>query len=102
MFSDFLKIFSIILISFFLIQIQLCSLDGFLFNNLVLFFVILVNLFEKESESLGIITAIFSGLMLDLYFSPFFGYFTLIFTSISLFIKFVFLRYVKIPFFAKI
>jgi len=106
MFSDFFKLFlkivGIILLSFFLVQIQLSFLAGFSFNNLPLFFVIIFNLIEKENSCLGIFAAVFSGLTLDLYFSPFFGYFTLIFLCLSLFIKFVFLRYVKLPFLAKI
>lgn len=63
--------------------------------NLVVIIVILINLFEKPQENSGIFSAVIGGFFLDIFSSHFIGFYILILVGLSLFIKFVFKKYVR-------
>lgn len=66
--------------------------------NLVLILIILWNFFENPKNYLGLYTAAIGGFFLDIFSSHFIGYNILILLGISILIKLIFRRYVKIPF----
>jgi hypothetical protein len=68
------------------------------FLNLILISVILINFFEIPSENFGIISALIGGFFLDFFSERFFGFWILILLFISIFIKFIFKKHVRIPF----
>jgi len=73
------------------------SVSKSLFLNLVFILIIIWNLFEKPENNLGLYLAIIGGFFCDI-FSPFFiGYHVLIFLGVSVFLKFIFKKYVQIP-----
>lgn len=62
--------------------------------NLVLIAVVLINFFEEQKESFGVVSALIAGFLLDIFFSSYIGYWVLICFLISIFIKLIFKRYV--------
>ncbi len=106
----FKNIVFLVIIFYFLALLQMSFLAHFkLFGinlNFLLLGVILLNLLEKSEGRLGILAALTAGFFLDLSSfgdkAIFFGFYTLISLSLSLFIKFVIRNYVKIPNFAGI
>ncbi|XOB40784.1 MAG: rod shape-determining protein MreD [Candidatus Nealsonbacteria bacterium] len=62
--------------------------------NLVLIAVVLINFFEEQKESFGVISALIAGFLLDIFFSSYLGYWILICFLISIFMKLIFKRYV--------
>ncbi|TKJ18844.1 MAG: rod shape-determining protein MreD [Promethearchaeota archaeon Loki_b32] len=62
--------------------------------NFVLIAVVLINLFEKQKNNFGIISSLIGGFFLDVFFSSYIGYYVLISFFISIFMKFIFKRYV--------
>lgn len=96
------KIFFFTFLFFLLVYIQTSFLVHFLplSINLILILIIFLNLFQSPELKSGIILSLLGGLFLD-FFSfakePFFGFFTLIFLFLSLFIKVFLKRYVQVP-----
>jgi rod shape-determining protein MreD len=70
--------------------------------NLILISVILINLFEKPREDLGLYSAVISGLFLDMSSQAavaplnFIGFHILTYLLIAIFIKFLLKKYVQI------
>jgi len=62
--------------------------------NLILIVVILINLFEEQKNSFGLISSLIAGFLLDVFFSLYIGYWVLICFLISIFIKLIFKKYV--------
>ncbi len=67
--------------------------------NLLLFFVVFYNLFEKPSNWSGVAAAFWAGFLADVFSSYFFGFNLLIFLVSALLAKKVFRKYVKVPVF---
>ncbi len=68
--------------------------------NFILIAVIFINLFERPERKLGIFSSFVGGIYLDIFSlnsSEFFGFYTLISLTLSLFIKFILRKYVQIP-----
>jgi len=55
--------------------------------NLILIFISLAIFFEDERNKIGIITALISGIILDIFSSPYIGFFTAIFIILYFLIK---------------
>jgi len=95
------KTLILIISLYFLILLQVSFLIHFkIFNrlpNIILISVILICLFQKKESNLGIGAAAVGGLLLDIFFSNFIGFYILILLVISLFIKFVIRSYVRVP-----
>jgi len=67
---------------------------------LILIFVAFINFFESPSKKTGIYSALFAGFFLDIFSTTplnFFGFWILIFLGVSLFIKFILRKYVRVP-----
>ncbi|PIZ89974.1 MAG: hypothetical protein COX88_00930 [Candidatus Nealsonbacteria bacterium CG_4_10_14_0_2_um_filter_35_20] len=101
-----LKIFLILIIFYFLVLIQISFLPFFtIFSkniHLILILIIVINLIEKPKGKVGLYSAIFGGIFLDISSSYYFlGFNTAVFLAISIFLKLILLRYVKLPSFQK-
>ena len=70
--------------------------------NLVLIVVVLINLFEARKEKSGLFSAFFGGFFLDIFSDNFIGFWILILLAISIFIKFVLRKHVRLPIFKRI
>jgi len=70
--------------------------------NLVLIVVVLINLFEARKEKSGLFSAFFGGFFLDIFSENFIGFWILILLAISIFIKFVLRKHVRLPIFKRI
>jgi len=66
--------------------------------NFVLLFIILWNLLEDSKKSFGLFLALIGGFLLDVFSSHAIGFNILIMVSISLIIKVIVKKYVRIPF----
>lgn len=65
--------------------------------NIILILVILINLFEKPEQNLGLYSAFIGGFFLDIFSSNFIGFYILISAGIAIFLKFILRKYVRIP-----
>jgi len=77
------------------------SFRGFTLN-LVLILIILLNIFEKPSEKLGLLSAFIGGFFLDIFSENFIGFWILILLSLAIFIKFILKRYLRLPIFQRL
>lgn len=95
------KYLVLILFLYFLTLFQTSFLIHFnisgIIPNLILISVILINFFESPSKNSGIFSAFIGGFFLDIFSENFFGFWTLILIIITLFIKFILKKYVRIP-----
>jgi len=66
--------------------------------NVFLLFIIIWNVIEKPENSLGLYNAILAGFFSDIFSTRFIGFNVLIFLAIAIILKFLFKRYVRIPF----
>ena len=66
--------------------------------NLLLILTIIWNIFEETNNYLGIIIAFTSGFFLDIFSSGLMGYNIVILLISAYFIKYIFKKYVRIPF----
>jgi len=92
--------FLIIGIFFYLIIIIQASIFYFTFPSLLLItlFILGYNLLESPSQKTGIFIALWAGLLIDIYSSTFFfGFYSIIFMAITIFLKSFISRYVRIP-----
>ena len=65
--------------------------------NLLLIGVLMLNLFEKPEEKSGVWAAVVGGFFWDVFSPDYIGFHLLILLAISLAIKHVFKRYLRIP-----
>lgn len=70
--------------------------------NLTMLFVIIWNVLESPKKKTGIFLALIAGFFLDIFSSYFIGFNILILLAFSFFIKYIFKKYVRIPFFEKV
>lgn len=97
----FKKILFSAIIFYFLALLQASFLPHFsvfgIVPNIVLFFVFLINLFEKNERTTGLIAAFAAGLFLDIFSGGFIGFYILISLAISILVKYVLREHIKIP-----
>jgi len=103
------KIIFLVLLFYFLVLIQTSFLVHLnwqgIVPNLVLIALIFINLFERPEKKIGIISGFFGGFYLDIFSISsygFFGFYTLISLSLSLFIKFILRKHVRFPIIKKL
>lgn len=72
------------------------NIQGYILN-FVFLLVILINLFEGQKENFGLFSAFFGGFFLDIFSENFIGFWILILLGTSLFIKYIFKKYVRFP-----
>ena len=101
----FKKIILILFLLYILTLIQSSFLVHFtifgIVPNLVLILVLLINLFTPLNDWFGVVSALIGGFFLDVFSSAhfgFFGFYTLIFLILSLFLNFILKKYVEVPF----
>ena len=96
------KTLFLILLSYVLVLFQASFLVHFqiagMVVNLVFISVLLWNFFEREESVFGVVHAFFGGLFLDIFSQRLIGFHIVILVAIALFLKFIFKRYVRIPF----
>jgi len=100
------NILILIIVFYFLVLLQTSFMVYFsipegITLNLVVILAILINFFEKGQKNLGILSALIGGFFLDIFSSKFFGFWILILLLISLFLKLIFRKHVRIPFAAR-
>lgn len=100
------KILISIILFYFLALLQTSFLVHFAISrivpNLILILVILWNLFENPKNYFGIYAALIGGFFLDIFSNCFIGFNILILAGLAIFIKFVFRKYVRLPFIEKV
>ncbi len=98
------KVLILIIFFYILVLLQTSFLVYFpifgVFPNLILIAVILINLFERQQENLGIFSAFIGGFFLDNFFSGtlginFIGFYIIILLAVAIFIKFILKKYVR-------
>ena len=70
--------------------------------NLVLIIVALINLLEPQKEKFGLFSAFFGGFFLDIFSENFLGFWVLILLTISIFIKLILKKHVRLPVFSRV
>jgi len=97
------KILVFIIIFYFLALVQTSFLVHFkvwnMVPNLILFLVVVWNVFERADNKFGLYQAIIGGFFLDIFSDKFIGFNILILVISVILIKLFFKRYVRIPFF---
>lgn len=97
-----IKVLFLTLFLYFLALVQTSFLVHFsIFNivpNFIIIFIILWNLLESSKKTFGVFLAIIGGFFLDIFSSHSIGFNVLIMFLISLAVKFVVKKYVRIPF----
>ncbi len=66
--------------------------------NVILLYAVIFNIIEDPKKYGGVYVAIIAGFFLDIFSSGFIGYNIIVFLAISLLLKLIFNRYVRIPF----
>jgi cell shape-determining protein MreD len=72
-------------------------LPFFTFFSFLVLFVLAINVLEEPQGRLGLISAFFFGLMLDIYSAHFIGLMAVSLLLASLLLKFILFKYVRIP-----
>lgn len=83
---------------YFLSLLQSSFFPHFFNPNLILIAVIIINIYESPKEVFGVVAAFFGGFFLDVFSSGFFGYNVMALVLMSLVIKLVIKKNVRIPF----
>ena len=99
MIKSILKFFFLAFLFYFLYFFQMSFLPFFnVFQfNFVVLLVLLINIFEDPKSNTGLYCAFFAGILSDIFSPYFFGLTTVILLSVAILIKFILLRYVRIP-----
>jgi rod shape-determining protein MreD len=97
MIKEILKTLFLVIAMYYLFIFESSYLPFFTFFSFLVLFVLVVNLLEEPQGRLGLISAFFFGLMLDIYSTHFIGLMALSFLLASLLLKFILFKYVKIP-----
>lgn len=69
--------------------------------NIILIVLILWGIIESPKKYCALWASLIGGFFLDIFSVRFFGFNILLFLAMSLFLKFIFKNYVRIPFFEK-
>ena len=100
------KLLILTVILYFLVILQTSFLVHFnvagLTLNVVLYIIIIWNVLEDPKKCFGIYLSLIAGFFLDMFSVHFIGFNILILLIYSIFIKYIFKKYVRIPFFEKI
>jgi rod shape-determining protein MreD len=97
MIKEIFKTLVLVIAMYSLFIIESSYLPFFTFFSFLFLFVLVVNLLEDPQGRLGLLTAFFFGLMMDIYSTHFIGLMALSFLLISLLLKFILFKYVRIP-----
>ncbi len=95
------KLFKIVLSAMFWFLVALIQTSFFSIYtdfNLIILFIVIINLIENPENNFGLISAFLGGLLLDLNITYQFGLFTLSLVIFSLIVKIILLKFLRIPY----
>ena len=97
MIKEIIKTLVLVVAMYYLFIFESSYLSFFTFFSFLTLFVLLINVLEEPQGRLGLVSAFFLGLMLDIYSTHFIGLVALSFLLVSLLLKFILFKYVRIP-----
>lgn len=97
MIKEIIKTVFLLIGMYYLFIFESSYLPFFTFFSFLALLVLAINLLEEPQGRLGLITAFFFGLLLDIYSIHFIGLMALSFLLSSLLLKFILFKYVRIP-----
>ncbi|MFA5432013.1 MAG: hypothetical protein WC319_03965 [Candidatus Paceibacterota bacterium] len=100
MIKEIVKTLALFIGMYYLFIFESSYLSFFTFFSFLLLFVLVVNLLEEPQGRLGLFSAFFFGLLLDIYSAHYIGLIALSFLISSLLLKFILFKYVRIPSFS--
>lgn len=98
----FKKVLISIIVLYFLVLFQTSFLVHFalwgVVPNLIILLVIILNIYEKEDNYLGVYNAIIGGFFLDIFSNRIIGFNILVLVILAVLLKLIFNRYIHVPF----
>jgi rod shape-determining protein MreD len=95
MIKEIIKTFILFLIIYLWFILESSYLPFLTFLSFLLIFVILINIFEEPQGRIGLFSAFLTGLLMDIYSSHYIGLFAISFFILSLLLKFILSKYVR-------
>lgn len=95
MISESIKTLVLFVAMYYLFMIETSFLTFFTFFSVSILLVLLINIFEAPGGRMGLLSAFFLGLMIDLYSAHWIGIMALVFLFLSLLLKLILSRYVR-------
>jgi len=96
MIKEILKTLFLILIMYYAFLFEMSFLPFFTFFSFLILFVILVNILEDPRGRIGLFSAFFLGLMMDVYSAHYIGLMAISFLLVSFLLKLILSRYVRV------
>jgi len=97
MIKETVKTLFLVIAMYYLFIFESSYLPFFTCFSFIVLFVLAVNLLEEPQGRLGIISAFFLGLMIDIFSTHLIGLVALSLLFLSLLLKFILFKYVRIP-----
>lgn len=97
MIKEIIKTLFLVVAMYYLFIFESSYLLFFTFFSFLVLLVLAINLLEEPQGRLGLISAFFLGLMVDIYSTHFIGLVALSLLLVSLLLKFILFKYVRIP-----
>ena len=97
MIKEIFKTLILLTAMYYLFIFEASYLSFFTSFSFLIFFVLAINVLEEPQGRIGLISAFFFGLMLDIYSAHYVGLMALSFSLVSLLLKFILFKYVRIP-----
>ena len=95
--KEIIKTLVLVVAMYYLFIFEMSYLPFFTCFSFLVLFVLAVNLLEEPQGRLGMISAFILGLMIDIYSAHFIGLMALSLLIVSLLLKFMLFKYVRIP-----
>lgn len=95
MIRELIKTLVLFVAMYYLFMFEASFLPFFTFFSVSILLVLLVNIFETPGGRMGLFSAFFLGLMMDLYSAHWIGIWAISFLLFSLLLKFILSRYVR-------
>jgi rod shape-determining protein MreD len=97
MIKEIIKTLILAVVMYYLFIFESSYLPFFTCFSFLILFVLAVNFLEEPQGRLGVISAFILGLMIDIYSAHFIGLVALSLLFVSLLLKFMLFKYVRIP-----
>jgi rod shape-determining protein MreD len=97
MIKEIFKTLILLLAMYYLFIFEVSYLSFFTSFSFLILFVLVINVLEEPQGRIGLISAFFFGLILDIYSAHYIGLMALSFSLVSLLLKFILFKYVRIP-----
>jgi len=96
MIKETLKTLFLIVVMYYFFIFEMSFLPFFTFFSFLILFVVLINVFEDPCGRIGLFSAFFLGLMMDIYSTHYIGLMAISFLLLSLLLKLILSRYVRV------